>query len=228
MKIKEKWTNINKEVEERLEVSSHPQSWCSYGITPKLQQPQKHNYKNQPTITLKYQSNRCTWFGELIDIMRVEHIYWLFVCQRIDFKIALLVYKGQNGPGQKHIFKLLVRYEAFKSHRSAPRAKTKHDEAALSFYAPHLFKKMCDLLQLSTLLNQGLNLFCLPRLSIKLKQWLFICALSLHYIALLLFYFFLSYSSTFSLLYQILAIIYLSLHRNSTESCIPFLFLISF
>ena len=71
------------------------------------------------------------------------------MCQRIDFKILLLVYKALNGLGPKYISDLLVRYEASRPLRSSgtgllsvPRIKTKHGEAAFSFYAPRLWNKL--------------------------------------------------------------------------------------
>ncbi|MDF4331524.1 hypothetical protein P3396_23550, partial [Vibrio parahaemolyticus] len=42
----------------------------------------------------------------------LKSLHWLPVCQRIDFKILLLVYKALNGLGPKYISDLLVHYEA--------------------------------------------------------------------------------------------------------------------
>ena len=51
---------------------------------------------------------------------KVDHIthvlrslHWLPVCQRIYFKILLLVYKARNGFGPKYISDLLPRYESY-------------------------------------------------------------------------------------------------------------------
>ena len=87
---------------------------------------------------------------------KVDHItpvlrslHWLPVCQRIDFKILLLVYKALNGLGPKYISDLLVRYEPSRPLRSSgtallfvPRVRTKQGEAAFSFYAPHIWNKL--------------------------------------------------------------------------------------
>lgn len=87
---------------------------------------------------------------------KVDHItpvlrslHWLPVCQRIDFKILLLVYKALNGLGPKYISDLLLSYEPPRPLRSSgtgllcvPRVRTKHGEAAFSFYAPHIWNKL--------------------------------------------------------------------------------------
>ena len=92
----------------------------------------------------------------LTNTRKVDHItpvlrslHWLPVCQRIDFKILLLVYKALNGLGPKYIQDLLVRYEPTRSLRSSgssllsvPRVRTKHGEAAFSFYAPQMWNKL--------------------------------------------------------------------------------------
>ncbi len=89
---------------------------------------------------------------------KVDHItpvlrslHWLPVCQRIDFKILLLVYKELNGLGPKYISDLLLRYEPSRPLRSSgagllsvPRVKTKQGEAAFSYYAPYIWNKLPD------------------------------------------------------------------------------------
>ena len=77
--------------------------------------------------------------------------HWLPVCQRIDFKILLLVYKALTGFGPKYISDLLPHYEPSKPQRlsgsvmlSVPRVRTKHGEAALSYYAPHIWNKLYE------------------------------------------------------------------------------------
>ncbi len=89
---------------------------------------------------------------------KVDHItpvlrslHWLPVCQRIDFKILLLVYKALNGLGPKYISDLLLRYEPSRPLRSSgagllsvPRVKTKQGEAAFSYYAPYIWNKLPD------------------------------------------------------------------------------------
>lgn len=63
------------------------------------------------------------------------------MCQIIDVKILLLVNKALNGLGTRYIsswsFGLLTVTEV----------KTKHEEAALSFYAPHICKKLPETLR---------------------------------------------------------------------------------
>ena len=87
---------------------------------------------------------------------KVDHItpvlrslHWLPVCQRIDFKILLLVYKALNGLGPKYITDLLTNYEPSRPLRSSgtglltvPRVRTKHGEAAFSYYAPYIWNKL--------------------------------------------------------------------------------------
>ena len=92
----------------------------------------------------------------LTKINKLDHItpvlkslHWLPVCQRIDFKILLLVYKALNGLGPKYISDLLPRYEPPRPLRSSgtgllsvPRVKTKYGEAAFSHYAPQIWNKL--------------------------------------------------------------------------------------
>ena len=92
----------------------------------------------------------------LTDTKKMEHItpalkslHWLPMCQRIDFKILLLVYKALNDLGQQYIYDLLVGYEAPRPLRSSgtgllsvPRIKIEQGEAASSFYAHHLWNKV--------------------------------------------------------------------------------------
>lgn len=75
----------------------------------------------------------------LTNAKKVEHItpvlrslHWLPVCQRIDFKILLVVYKALNGLRLKYISDLIVRYKTSRALRSSstglrsiPRMKTK-------------------------------------------------------------------------------------------------------
>ena len=79
----------------------------------------------------------------------LKSLHWLPVCQRIDFKILLLVYKALNGLGPKYISDLLPRYEPPRPLRSSgtgllsvPRVKTKYGEAAFSHYAPQIWNKL--------------------------------------------------------------------------------------
>ena len=87
---------------------------------------------------------------------KVDHIspvlrslHWLPGPQRTDFKILLLVYKSLNGLGPKYIRDLLLPYQPSRPLRSSgsgllcvPRIRTKHGEAAFSFYAPQIWNKL--------------------------------------------------------------------------------------
>ncbi|KAF7659294.1 hypothetical protein LDENG_00000330 [Lucifuga dentata] len=48
----------------------------------------------------------------------LKSLYWLPVCQRIDFKVSLLVHKSLDGAGPKYISHLLMQYEASRPLRS--------------------------------------------------------------------------------------------------------------
>ena len=79
----------------------------------------------------------------------LRSLHWLPVCQRIDFKILLLVYKALNGFGPEYISDLLLHYKPPRPLRSSgtgpllvPGVKTKHGEAAFSYYAPHIWNKL--------------------------------------------------------------------------------------
>uniref|UniRef100_A0A3B4FPC0 Reverse transcriptase domain-containing protein n=1 Tax=Pundamilia nyererei TaxID=303518 RepID=A0A3B4FPC0_9CICH len=92
---------------------------------------------------------------------KVDHIspalrslHWLPVCQRIDFKVLMLAYKALNGLGPKYISDLLTQYEPSRSLRSSgsgllsvPRVRTRHGEAAFSFYAPYIWNKLPESLR---------------------------------------------------------------------------------
>ena len=88
---------------------------------------------------------------------KVDHItpvlrslHWLPVCQRIDFKILLLVYKTLNGFWAKILISdLLPHYEPSRPPRSSgtgqlsvPRVRTKHGDAAFSYSEPHTWNKL--------------------------------------------------------------------------------------
>uniref|UniRef100_A0A3P9BKS9 Reverse transcriptase domain-containing protein n=3 Tax=Maylandia zebra TaxID=106582 RepID=A0A3P9BKS9_9CICH len=92
---------------------------------------------------------------------KVDHIspalrslHWLPVRQRIDFKVLMLAYKALNGLGPKYINDLLTQYEPSRSLRSSgsgllsvPRVRTRHGEAAFSFYAPYIWNKLPESLR---------------------------------------------------------------------------------
>ena len=86
------------------------------------------------------------------------------------FKILILVYEVLNALGPKHISDLLLCYEPSRPLRSSgtglltvPRVKTKHREAAFSFYAPHIWNKPPENLKSARTLNSFKSgLFCLP------------------------------------------------------------------
>ena len=86
----------------------------------------------------------------------LRSLHWLPVSHRIDFKILLLVFKSLNGLGPKYISDLLPYYESSRSLRSSgtglltvPRVKTKHGEAAFSYYATHSWNKLPEDLRLA-------------------------------------------------------------------------------
>ena len=74
-----------------------------------------------------------------------SQIFTLAVSRRIDFQILMLVFKGLNGFGPKYICDLLQCSEPSRSQSSSgsgllsvPGVKTKHGEAAFSYYEPHI------------------------------------------------------------------------------------------
>lgn len=104
----------------------------------------------------------------------LKSLHWLPVCQRIDFKILLLVYKALNGLGPKYICDLLINYEPSRPLRSSgtglltvPRVRTKHGEAAFSFYAPTIWNKLPENCRSATTLSSFKS---------KLKTFLFAAA----------------------------------------------------
>ena len=79
----------------------------------------------------------------------LRSLHWLPVCQRIDFKILPVVYKALNGLAAKSIVDLLSPYEPSGPLRSSstgllsvPRVRTKHAEAAFSYYAAQIWNKL--------------------------------------------------------------------------------------
>ena len=79
----------------------------------------------------------------------LKSLHWLPVCQRIDFKILLLVYKSLNGLAPIYISELLPHYEPSRPLRSSgtgllavPRIKTKYGEAAFCHYATRSWNKL--------------------------------------------------------------------------------------
>ena len=84
----------------------------------------------------------------------LRYLHWLPVHQRIDFKVLMLVYKALNGLGPKYISDLLTQYEpptplrsSGSGYLSVPRFRTRHGEAAFSFYAPHVWNKLPESLR---------------------------------------------------------------------------------
>ena len=74
---------------------------------------------------------------------------WLFVSDKVDFQILLLVYKALNGFG--YISDLLLCHEPSRPLRSSgtsllwvPKIKTKHREASFSYYAPPFWNKLSE------------------------------------------------------------------------------------
>ena len=84
----------------------------------------------------------------------LRSLHWLSVHQRTYFKVLMLVYKALNGRGPKYISDLLTQYEpprplksSGSSFLSVPRVRTRHGEAAFSFYAPHVWNKLPESLR---------------------------------------------------------------------------------
>ncbi|KAF7649923.1 hypothetical protein LDENG_00133860, partial [Lucifuga dentata] len=72
----------------------------------------------------------------------LRSLHWLPVCQRIDFKILLLVYKTLHGSGPKYVSDMILQYEPSRPLRSSGsallsvlRVRTKHGKTAFSFSA---------------------------------------------------------------------------------------------
>ena len=97
-------------------------------------------------------------FEHITPILRSLH--WLPVCQRIEFKVLLIVYKSLNGLGPKYISDLLLPYIPARPLRSAgtsllntPRVKTKHGESAFSYSASCIWNKLPEELKQAQTLN---------------------------------------------------------------------------
>ena len=79
----------------------------------------------------------------------LKSLHWLPVCNRIDFKILLIVYKSLNGLAPIYISELLPHYVPSRPLRSSgtgllavPRIKTKYGEAAFCHYATNSWNKL--------------------------------------------------------------------------------------
>ena len=104
-------------------------------------------------------------FEHITPILRSLH--WLPVCQRIEFKVLLIVYKSQCilyscilNRKSKYMSDLLSPYTPARPLRSAgtsllitPRVKTKHGEAAFSYSASCKWNKLPDELKQAETLN---------------------------------------------------------------------------
>ena len=115
-------------------------------------------------------------FEHITPILRSLH--WLPVCQRIEFKVLLIVYKSLNGLGPKYISDLLLHYIPARPLRSAgtsllntPRVKTKHGESAFSYSASCIWNKLPEELKQA----QTLNIF-----KTRLKTFMFCSVLWLN------------------------------------------------
>ena len=78
----------------------------------------------------------------------LRSLHCLPVCERIDFKILLFVYKALNGFRPKYISDLLLCSDPSGPLRwsgigrlSVPGVRTKHGEAAFSYYVPKIWNK---------------------------------------------------------------------------------------
>ena len=92
---------------------------------------------------------------------RTEHItpilkslHWLPVSYMIDLKALLLVFKSLTGIGPRYLTYMFQRYVPPRSLRSQqkfilekPTVSTKHGEAALSYYAAHLWNQLPEGIQ---------------------------------------------------------------------------------
>ena len=102
---------------------------------------------------------------------KIDHItpvlrplHCLPVCQRLDFKILLLLYKALNGFGPKYISDQLPSYGPSRPLRSSgsgllsiPKVRTKHGETAFSYYVPHIWNKLPENCRSAS------TPFCLPQ-----------------------------------------------------------------
>lgn len=82
------------------------------------------------------------------------------LCQRVDFKLQLLLLKALNGLGPKYISDLLRDYKTFWSLRLSVTALVSADGIKLSFYPPYLWNSLksessskCMLILISTKTN---------------------------------------------------------------------------
>uniref|UniRef100_A0A3B1J4V1 Reverse transcriptase domain-containing protein n=1 Tax=Astyanax mexicanus TaxID=7994 RepID=A0A3B1J4V1_ASTMX len=92
---------------------------------------------------------------------RTEHItpvlkslHWLPVIYRIDFKVLLIVYKSLNSSCPEYITDLFREYRPTRSLRSMakghlvePRVRSKHGEAAFSYYAAYNWNRLPESLR---------------------------------------------------------------------------------
>ena len=90
----------------------------------------------------------------------LRSLHWLPVCQRIEFKVLLIVYKSLNGLGPKYISDLLSLYIPARPLRSSEtcllntiRVKTKHGEASFSHSAACIWNKLPEELKQAQTLN---------------------------------------------------------------------------
>uniref|UniRef100_A0A669DF59 Reverse transcriptase domain-containing protein n=1 Tax=Oreochromis niloticus TaxID=8128 RepID=A0A669DF59_ORENI len=88
------------------------------------------------------------------DLNLEKHIKTITKSAYYHFKVLMLVYKALNGLGPKYISDLLTQYEPSRSLRSSgsgllsvPRVRTRHGEAAFSFYALYIWNKLPESLR---------------------------------------------------------------------------------
>uniref|UniRef100_A0A3B1JQH4 Reverse transcriptase domain-containing protein n=1 Tax=Astyanax mexicanus TaxID=7994 RepID=A0A3B1JQH4_ASTMX len=90
----------------------------------------------------------------------LKSLHWIPVCYRIDFKVLLLVYKCLNGAGPAYLSDVLQQYEPSRTLRSSgtaqlepPKVKTKHGEAAFSYYAALKWNQLTESIRRAPTLN---------------------------------------------------------------------------
>uniref|UniRef100_A0A3B1IP97 Reverse transcriptase domain-containing protein n=1 Tax=Astyanax mexicanus TaxID=7994 RepID=A0A3B1IP97_ASTMX len=90
----------------------------------------------------------------------LKSLHWIPVCYRIDFKVLLLVYKCVNGAGPAYLSDVLQQYEPSRTLRSSgtaqlelPTVKTKHGEAAFSYYAALKWNQLTESIRRAPTLN---------------------------------------------------------------------------
>lgn len=84
----------------------------------------------------------------------LRSLHWLPLCERVEFKINLLVYKSLNGLGPKYLLNLLIPYQPSRTLRSSGKGlltvyspKTKHGKASFRYCAAYFWNKLPETLR---------------------------------------------------------------------------------